>query len=191
MDKSYREPLPLGWLAPNFSLPDANDKECDLSNFAQLPSLMVVFTSHLCPAAQFAWPLLVDSQLLFRRQLAVVAINTDASIAISERKLGMQQAIVQYNLNFPYLVDTELVVANQYRVVNVPDVFIFKNFGGGEWRLFYRGAINDNLTHPVLVSSQYAVEAVKKLLAGGDPPAMQPAAVGCAISAEPAARHAF
>src|SRR5262245_24237236 len=41
--------LPLGTKAPDFSLPDINQKSVSLSNFKSAPALLVVFMCNHCP----------------------------------------------------------------------------------------------------------------------------------------------
>jgi len=41
--------LPLGTLAPDFGLPDAQGNTVSLADFAQAPALLVVFMCNHCP----------------------------------------------------------------------------------------------------------------------------------------------
>ena len=177
----YSDQLPLGWVAPEFSLTSAMGRLVRLSDFADRPGLLVVFTCNHCPYAQAAWPILVDLHEEFHDQVQFVAINSNDPVQVPEDGIDkMRELIVKMEIEFPYVIDEDKTVANALHAQCTPDLYLFKN-NGQQFELFYHGRVNDNWQHPENVTEHSLLDALRKLTADETPPANQYPSMGCSL----------
>ncbi len=177
----YSEKLPLGWLAPDFSLPATDGRTYSLSSWQDKQGLLIVFTCNHCPYAKAAWPLLIDLYHQFGRDIAFAAINpNDAESYPEDSFSAMQEKAAEWQIPFPYLRDESQEVARAYQAQCTPDVYLFKN-DQGQFKLFYHGRINDNWQNPAKVKEKNLEQALLRLVQGGEPPVEQPPSMGCSI----------
>jgi thiol-disulfide isomerase/thioredoxin len=165
--------LPIGSVAPDFSLPGIDGRTHTLTEFAASPVLAVVFTCNSCPAAQRAEAKLDALVARYRdRGLALVAINPNAASAMRFEDLAqtdvgesiddMKTRAEFAHLSYPYLSDGESqAVTKQYRVVATPQIFVFDR----DRHLQYQGRIDDDPTDG-RAGSNDADAAIDALLAG-------------------------
>ena len=129
--------LALGTTAPDFSLPDFNDKIHSLSDFKSASGLVVAFICNHCPfvkhvRAEFA-RFARDYQ---NKGIAVVAINSnDIQTYPQDGSAGMKEESQSAGYIFPYLLDETQAVAKAYRAACTPDFYLFD----AEFSLVYRG----------------------------------------------------
>ena len=182
MALSYSQPLPLGWLAPDFSLFNTDDQEISRDDFAHYPGLLIIFTCNTCPFAKPTWSLLADLHKQFNKQVAFVAINSHADKTNRlESKLAMKGLLVEERIHFPYLLDFDQKVSQKYQASCTPEFYLFKNEGHQDFLLTYHGRLNDNWRHPELVTDQSLLLAIKKLVANLTPIMDQKPSMGCEI----------
>lgn len=133
--------LPLGTLAPDFSLPNVDGRLVSREQFTGKP-LLVVFMCNHCPfvvhlrsaLAQFA----DDYQ---KKGLAVVGISSNDVGAYPQdgpERMKVEAASAGYN--FPYVYDAAQDVAKAYRAACTPDFFLFDQ----AHRLVYRGQFDSS-----------------------------------------------
>jgi peroxiredoxin len=134
--------LPLGTIAPNFSLPDTNGDIISLEDFAQAPALMVIFMSNHCPFVKHVQKILAQLAAQYQQQgVAVVGINSnDVSQFPDDSPEKMAQEVNAACYTFPYLYDENQEVAKAYHAACTPDFFIFDQ----DRRLVYRGQMDDS-----------------------------------------------
>src|SRR6476646_105773 len=108
--------LPIGSPAPDFSLPGVEGKVHKLSDYANSPILVVVFTCNHCPIAQMYEQRIEELQADYRdRGVAVVAIQPNDpkairideldSADISDSLEEMKARVAYRRLTYPYLYD--------------------------------------------------------------------------------------
>jgi thiol-disulfide isomerase/thioredoxin len=181
--------LPIGSLAPEFSLPGVDGKTHKLSDYADSKALVVVFTCNHCPAAQMYDGRIQKLAEDYRdRQVTLVAINSDNPDGIRLDQLGytdvgdslyeskIRAEYRQYK--FPYLYDADDQTAAQaYGPVAIPHAFVFDE----QRKLRYEGRMDDNQRES-LVTTHDARNAIDAILTGKPVPVEHTAALGCSIT---------
>lgn len=172
--------LPLGSVAPDFSLPNVDGRVVSRDDFRGKPGLLVIFLCNHCP-----FVLHLRSQLAaFAREymdkgLAVVGISSnDVSEYPQDGPEAMKVEHAAAGYPFPYLFDATQTVAKAYRAACTPDFFLFDN----NFHLVYRGQFDDSrpkTTIPVTGADLHA--ACNALLSGQPVIADQKPSIGCNI----------
>lgn len=135
--------IPLGTVAPAFSLPDtASGKTVALEDFRDAPALLVAFLCNHCPYVQH----MLDGFVAFAREygdkgLETVAISSnDAKAYPADSPREMAKLAKAKDFPFPYLYDETQQVARAYSAVCTPDLFLFDR----NRQLVYRGQFDDS-----------------------------------------------
>lgn len=172
--------LPLGTIAPDFSLPDVEGRTVSLADFKESPALVVMFICNHCPfvkhvAAELA-RLAKDYQ---PRGAAFVAINSnDVAAYPDDSPAKMKEEVKTRGYIFPYLYDESQKVAHAYRAACTPDFFLFDS----SRKLVYRGQLDSSRPDsgiPVTGADMRA--ALDAVLAGKTPATEQRPSIGCNI----------
>lgn len=172
--------LPLGTVAPDFSLTDTDGSTVSRSDFVGKRGLLVIFLCNHCPYVKHvAEELKRLSDEYLARGVAVVGISSnDATAYPDDSPEKMKEEKQQRGYAFPYLFDATQEVAKAYRAACTPDFFLFD----GEHKLVYRGQLDDSRPSngkPVTGADLRA--ALDNLLAGGPPLERQVPSLGCNI----------
>jgi peroxiredoxin len=178
--------LPIGSLAPDFSLPGVDGKIHKLSDYAASPVLVIVFTCNHCPIAQMYEKRIAQLAADYKdRGVAVVAIQpndpkalrideldcSDVSDSLDEMKIRAQYK----HLTYPYLYDGDTQqVARAYGPQATPHAFIFD----ATRHLRYEGRIDDSY-RTELVKVHDARNAIDALLAHKEVAVKHTGAMGC------------
>ena len=173
--------LPLGTVAPDFSLPEpATGKTVGPSDFADAPALLVMVLSNHCPFAKHIANALGEFGREYQvRGLAIVAINANDVANYpddSPEKMIDESELRGYT--FPYLLDESQEVVKAFEAACTPDFFLFD----GNRELVYRGQFDPSrpsLDVPVTGADLRA--ACDAVLAGRTPSDEQIPSVGCNI----------
>ena len=176
--------LELGTQAPEFSLPDTNEKQVSLADFADAKGLLVVFMCNHCPYVIHLRDALAAFAKEYQPQgLVVVGINSnDASNYPDDSPEKMAEAVATQGYTFPYLYDESQAVAKSYMAACTPDFFLFDQ----NKNLVYRGQFDDSRPRndePVTGADLRA--AVDALLSGNEISADQKPSMGCNIKWKP------
>jgi peroxiredoxin len=178
--------LPLGTVAPDFSLPDPSGKIFSLKDFSGAPALLVIFLCNHCPYVKhirFELAKLVREYQ--SRGVAVVGINSNDAASYPEDSPEMMAREIQsVGYTFPYLYDETQEVAKAYRAACTPDFFLFDK----DRRLVYRGQFDDSRPreeHPLPVTGKDLRAALDAVLAGKPVPSVQKPSLGCNIKWKP------
>jgi len=182
--------LPLGTVAPDFSLVDTDGTTIARSDFVGRRGLLVIFLCNHCPYVKHVadgLKRLADDYL--SRDIAVVGISSNDVTAHPDDSPEMMRAEKEARgYAFPYLFDPTQEVAQAYRAACTPDFYLFD----GDHRLVYRGQMDDSRPgndKPVTGADLRA--ALDQLLAGGPPLERQVASLGCNIKWIPGAEPAY
>ena len=172
--------LPLGSLAPEFSLPNVDGQTVTRDQFQGKAGLLIVFMCNHCP-----FVLHVRSQLAaFAREymdkgLAVVGISSnDVKEYPQDGPAAMKAEHTAAGYPFPYLYDETQSVAKAYRAACTPDFFLFDR----DFHLVYRGQFDDSRPKTdIPVTGRDLRAACDALLAGQPIVADQKPSIGCNI----------
>ncbi len=177
--------LPLGTIAPGFSLPDPTGRLHDLDDVARdAPALVVMFLSNHCPYVQhLSRELGLVTQRLHAKGAAIVGImSNDVESYPDDSPANMAVHARTHGWDFPYLFDETQEVALAYRAACTPDLFVFD----AERRLAYRGQFDGSRPkNDVPVTGADLLAAVKAVLAGSAPTDDQFPSMGCNIKWRP------
>ncbi|HET9177315.1 MAG TPA: thioredoxin family protein [Terriglobia bacterium] len=134
--------LPLGTVAPPFSLPDTEGKAVSLEDYKDAPALLVVFLCNHCPFVKHVLPQFVELAREYQgREVGIVGISSnDVSAYPDDSPEKMAQLSSTMDFPFPYLYDEAQQVAKSYGAACTPDFYLFDRDG----RLVYRGQMDDS-----------------------------------------------
>ena len=176
--------LPLGTVAPEFSLPDGKGHVVSLSDFDDAPALLVVFMCNHCPyVVHVADALAVLAGEYQERGVAVVGINSnDVENYPDDAPAKMAEEAKRRGYTFPYLYDETQEVAKAYRAACTPDFYVFD----GERRLVYRGQMDASRPGSgTPVTGEDLRAALDAVLDGRPVPEDQTPSLGCNIKWKP------
>lgn len=142
MVKTASTMLPLGTVAPDFSLVNVDGTTVSLHDFDAAPALLVIFMCNHCPYVIHVAPELARLTAEYQqRGVAVVGINSnDTAKYPQDSPEQMVHEAEQRGYTFAYLFDEDQEVAKQYRAACTPDFFLFDS----QRRLVYRGQMDDS-----------------------------------------------
>lgn len=135
--------LPLGTLAPSFTLPDTvSGKELSLSSLASDKATVVMFICNHCPYVIHVNPEIKRlSDEYTKKGVSFIAISSnDVQNYPQDRPELMTQLVAQEGFNFPYLYDESQEIAKAYDAACTPDFYVFDK----DLKLTYRGRLDDS-----------------------------------------------
>jgi peroxiredoxin len=176
--------LPLGFEAPDFSLPSPSGKMHCLANFEERRALLVAFLCNHCPYVKHVAPAFAKLATEYQeRGVGVVAINSnDFEHYPDDSPAKMKEEIAVRGYTFPYLVDETQQVAKAYHASCTPDFYIFD----GDLKLVYRGQMDASRPGNNLpVTGADLREVLDAILAGRPITSEQRPSIGCNIKWRP------
>ncbi|MHC4107189.1 MAG: thioredoxin family protein [Planctomycetota bacterium] len=182
--------MPLGTMAPDFSLPDTNGKTVSLADFKDASALLVVFMCNHCPFVKHIRLGLADLAREYQgRGVAIVGINSnDIANYPDDSPQKMAEEVKTAGYTFPYLFDETQQVAKAYQAACTPDFFVFD----ANHRLVYRGQMDDSRPDSgIPVTGKDLREALDSVLAGQPAPENQKPSMGCNIKWKPGNEPAY
>lgn len=174
--------LPLGTLAPEFSLPDPDEQAHSLKDGAS--AYLVMFICNHCPFVVHVRDELARIGKDYgSRGVSIVAINSnDISSHPTDAPAHMKVEAETAGYTFPYVFDEDQSVAKAYRAACTPDFFVFDDTR----RLVYRGQMDDSRpSNGLPVSGQDLRAALDATLDARPPLATQKPSIGCNIKWRP------
>jgi peroxiredoxin len=172
--------LPLGTLAPDFSLPNVDGGTVSLDDFKGSPALLVAFICNHCPFVKHVAPALAELGREYQgRGVAVVAINSnDAGSYPADSPEQMVHEAENRGYTFPYLYEEDQSIAKAYRAACTPDFYVFDR----ERKLVYRGQMDSSRPDSgIPVTGKDLRTALDAALAGKPALADQEPSIGCNI----------
>ncbi len=186
MAKTPSSMLPLGTLAPEFSLIDTvTGKLVRFSHEAHSVATVIFFICNHCPYVKH-----VNSELVrmsndyIPKGIRFIGINSnDISHYPDDAPEQMRTTALETGYPFPYLFDETQEVAMAYQAKCTPDFFVFDQ----DHRLVYRGQLDDSrLGNDIKVSGKSIRTALDSLLAKEIVnPENQKPSLGCNIKWKP------
>jgi peroxiredoxin len=172
--------LPLGTIAPSFSLTNTEGETVTLESFAGSKALLVIFMCNHCPYVKHVadgLKSLTDDYMA--KGVAVVAISSnDADKYPDDSPQAMAKEKAKRGYQFHYLYDADQSVAIKYAAACTPDFYLFD----AEMKLVYRGQMDSSRPNTdIPVSGEDLRAALDAVLAGQSPSVDQKPSIGCNI----------
>jgi peroxiredoxin len=173
--------LPLGTIAPNFSLPDVvSDKIISLTDFQDYKGLVIMFISRHCPFVKHIKTELANLGNDYKNQnLAIIAISSNDIINYpDDSPENLKLMAKEEGFNFPICYDETQEIAKNYQAACTPDFYLFDH----DLKLVYRGQLDDS--RPSLnipVNGKNLRTAIDALLTNQPIDIEQKPSVGCNI----------
>jgi peroxiredoxin len=173
--------IPLGFRAPDFTLPDTvSGKELSLNELASAKGTVVMFICNHCPYVKHVIEGIVGlANDYIPRGIAFIAISSnDAETHPDDSPEKMKETALSLGFPFPYLYDESQEVAKAYSAACTPDFSIFD----GALKCVYRGQLDDSRPgNDIPVTGSDIRAALDALLAGEKVGEDQTPSVGCNI----------
>lgn len=173
--------LPLGTVAPDFTLIDPRDgRKKSLQELKSDRATVIMFLCNHCPYVIHLIRDIVDIAIEYQeRGVHFIAINPNDVENYpddSPDKMALIAKVLQFP--FPYLYDETQEVARAYDAACTPDFYIFD----GEMKLVYRGQFDDSRPKKdVPITGKDFRKAIDALLAGAEIDERQIPSGGCNI----------
>lgn len=174
----FNEVLSVGDLAPAWTnLPGTDGKEHSLSDLANKPVVVVVFTCASCPYAvdyEGRVNALAKAHAGSEGKVAVVPICVH-NIAADDLP-ALTKRVEDKQFAFHYLHDKSQKIARDFGANYTPEFFVLNK----DRRIVYMGALDDN-TDSEKVKTRYVEDAIAAALEGKTPEKKEVIARGCRI----------
>lgn len=181
MAKTESSMLPLGTVAPSFSLPDTiSGKTLSLIDLAGTTATIIVFMCNHCPYVHHIQPELPRlAQDFAPLGVSLIAINAnDVEHYPDDAPEKMTLTADQNGFCFPYLYDETQEVARAYDARCTPDFFVFDK----HLQLVYRGQLDDaRVGSSTPVTGASIRHALNCLIQNQPIPSEQKPSLGCNI----------
>ena len=177
--------MPLGTLAPAFSLPEVvTGKTATLQELKSKVATLTMFICNHCPYVKHVQGELVKLAKDYQpKGVSVMAINSNDVVNYPEDSPEKMKAVAQqYAYPFPYLYDETQEVAKAYQAACTPDFYLFDK----DLKCVYRGQLDDaRPKNEVPVTGKDVRAALDTLLAGQPVNPDQKPSIGCNIKWKP------
>lgn len=171
--------LEIGQKAPNFSLPATDGEVYQLSDFADVPVLVIFFTCNHCPYVIGSDEVTRKTAEKFMPQgVKFVGINSNSPNTYEEDSFPrMVERMDQHKFPWLYLHDASQDVARAYGALRTPHFFVFDK----DRKLVYTGRGVDSPRDTSKMTVNDLDNALTELLAGKPitTPATNP--IGCNV----------
>ena len=169
----------FGWKAPDFTLKNAYGESFSMADHLGDKGLLIVFICNHCPYVQrIGQRLAEDAALLMSEGINVLAImSNDYTRVEADSPDHMKEFAKQYGFTFPYLIDEDQSVGQQYGAVCTPDFFGFNHQG----ELQYRGRLDDARMDDSANRTPELINAMRQIAETGQGPQTQIPSMGCSI----------
>jgi len=173
--------LPLGTVAPDFTLPDTvSDTNLSLEELKSDKATVIMFICNHCPYVKHVNAELVSlSNEYIARGVSFIAISSNDIVKYPDDAPDkMKQLAAEEGYPFPYLFDESQQVAKAYDAACTPDFYIFD----GASQLVYRGQLDDSRPgSDKPVTGQDLRDALDAVLVNRPVSSMQRPSAGCGI----------
>ena len=173
--------IPLGSIAPDFTLPDTVSGEAkSLSEIKSDKANLIMFICNHCPYVIHVQDeisrLAKDYQA---KGVSIIAISSnDVSRYPADAPDKMTLFAKENDFNFPYLYDESQAVARAYDAACTPEFYVYD----GELKLAYRGRLDDSRPNSdTPLTGRDVRAALDAVLAGGVVSEIQYPSGGCGI----------
>lgn len=171
--------------ATAFTLKNVDGKSVSLSDYKDQKGVILVFTCNPCPFAKAYEQRIIKLHNTYKdKGFPVVAINpNDVDISPDDTMEKMKARADEQNYPFVYLKDETQEVYKSYGATKTPHIYLLQNHGG-EFKVAYVGAIDDNAMEEASVADKYVESAIAALVSGSKPDPSSTRAIGCTIKSK-------
>jgi peroxiredoxin len=171
--------VPLGGIAPDFSLPGTDGKTHSLADFRGAKLLVIAFSCNHCPYVIGSEDRMIKLAADYApRGVAFVAINSNET---DNHPLDsfehMKQRAAEKRFSFPYLRDEDQSVARAYGALRTPHFYLFD----ADHKLRYTGRMDNHPKDATLATTYELRDAIEALLVGKKPPVEVTNPIGCNV----------
>lgn len=141
--------------------------------------LLLIFSCNTCPFV-IKWEDRYNGLKEFaeKNDIGMVVLNSNYQKRNDDDSYEAMKKHAKKNAyNFPYLVDKESLLANSFGGKTTPHVFLFNN----DFKLVYKGAIDDNYDDASKVNKPYLKNAMKSLASDKVIQLAETKPIGCSI----------
>jgi peroxiredoxin len=115
----------VGYLAPDFALPDLDGRTVRLSDFRGQKAIFLNFWATWCIPCRQEMPTMEKAYQEYKsRGLEILAVSLDAG-----SKSVVKNFMYELNLNFPVVLDPDMEVLRLYRQFSIPASFLIDKQG--------------------------------------------------------------
>ena len=177
------EGLQVGDKAVDFKLKNVDGKMISLKTNKNAKGYILVFTCNTCPYSVMYEDRIIALHKKYAEQgYPVLAIQpNDPQKSPGDSFENMQVRAKEKGFPFPYVMDETQEVTKTYGATNTPHVYVLNKTTGGDFKIEYIGAIDNNSRNAEAASKRYVEEALDNLIGGGDVPITTTKAIGCTI----------
>lgn len=173
--------IPLGTVAPDFTLPDTvSGKMKHLEEIKSATATVIMFICNHCPFVKHVQQGLVSlANDYIPGRISFLAISSnDVRNYPADSPQRMKEVAETMGYPFPYLYDETQEVARAYQAACTPDFYIFN----GDMKLVYRGQMDDSRPgNNIPVTGQDIRSALDQILKGEAVSEEQKPSIGCNI----------
>ncbi len=153
-----------------------------LSDYPDAKGFIIIFTCNHCPFAKLYPARLNELNLKYKKMgIPLLAISSTDTIAYEEDTyIKMVEKSNNESFNFPYLYDSQQLVAKNFNAQKTPHAYVIWK-EKGIWKIKYKGAIDDNGAEPEKVENNYISRALDQLLNEKEVEIKETKSIGCQI----------
>jgi peroxiredoxin len=171
--------LPLNTLVPDFTLLSPTGESFSLDTILGKKGCIILFTCNHCPYAIAIWKRVIRLSLWAKSNgINTVAINPNIHPSYPEDSAdNMIKKIKEWNISFPYLVDSSQETAKAYQAQCTPDLYLVDQTKS----LQYHGQFDDNWQNESQVQQNDLKNAIQNLINNKPISTQQYPSMGCSI----------
>ena len=185
---SAQDELAIGDTAPltEFKMTNIDGQDWSLVDLAGENGTLVIFTCNTCPfvvgreGRSEGWEGRYNEVIAFARENGIgsVLVNSNEAKRKGDDSLEeMKQHAREAGYIAPYVVDAGHKLADGFGARTTPHIYLFD----GDFRLVYRGSIDDSVNSAADVKERYLEDAITKMVAGKKVKPAITKAIGCSI----------
>ena len=185
---SAQDELAIGDKAPltEFKMTNIDGQDWSLVDLAGENGTLVIFTCNTCPfvvgreGKSEGWEGRYNEVIAFARENGIgsVLVNSNEATRKGDDSLEeMKQHAREAGYIAPYVVDAGHKLADGFGARTTPHIYLFD----GDFRLVYRGSIDDSVNSAADVKERYLEDAISKMVAGKKVKPAVTKAIGCSI----------
>ena len=185
---SAQDELAIGDKAPltEFKMTNIDGQDWSLVDLAGENGTLVIFTCNTCPfvvgreGRSEGWEGRYNEVIAFARENGIgsVLVNSNEAKRKGDDSLEeMKQHAREAGYIAPYVVDAGHKLADGFGARTTPHIYLFD----GDFRLVYRGSIDDSVNSAADVKERYLEDAINKMVAGKKVKPAITKAIGCSI----------
>ncbi len=172
----------VGDIVKDFALKGVSGETVSLQDFNEANGYIIIFSCNHCPYVKAYESRMIALDEKYKSQgYPVIAINPNNAEAYpADSYQNMKKRAKEKGYTFPYLRDKTQEVARRFGAKRTPHVFLLKKTENGP-KVFYEGAIDDNVENPNNVDHNYVEDAIEAIKNNEKPDLAKTKAIGCTI----------